>query len=64
MKLESELNLNVREGVEYKVEAIKDSVVYAIKTTDQLLGLYYRICKKDLSEDESTYEPAFTVIYL
>lgn len=41
MKLE--LELDIREDKEYKIEAIKDNTVYAKATEGQLLGLYFLI---------------------
>lgn len=42
--LESEPELDITKDKEYKVEAMKDSAVYANEVAgDQLLGLYYLI---------------------
>lgn len=41
--LKLELKLNIENNIEHKVEAIKDSAVYAIKTIGQLSGSYYLV---------------------
>lgn len=41
--LELVLKLEERSNIKYKIKTIENSVVYAIKTIDQLLGLYYLI---------------------
>lgn len=46
--------LKIREVIEYKVEAIKNSAIYAIKAVRQLQGLYYLISSKSYLEDKST----------
>ena len=39
---------------DYKVEGIKDSVVYARKAAGQLWGLYDQVLWKGYPEDENT----------
>lgn len=62
--LELELELNIEDNKEYKVEAIVDNTIYAKVARDYLLELYYLISWKDYLEDESTWEPISTIIYL
>ena len=49
---------------EYKVEAIRDSTVYAKEADGYLLGLYYLVAWKGYPEEESTWEPSSAVMYL
>ena len=47
---------------EYKVEAIRDSAVYARESeSGHLPGLYYLVSWKGYPEEENTWEPASTV---
>ena len=49
-------------GEEYKVEAIRDSEIYARESeSGQFPGLYYLISWKDFPEEENTWEPASTI---
>ena len=50
---------------EYKVEAIRDSTVYARESkSGQLPGLYYLVLWKEYLKEENTWEPASTVQHL
>ena len=48
----------------YKMEAIRDSAVYAKEVDGHLPGLYYLIAWKGYSEEESTQEPSSAIMYL
>ena len=53
------------ESGEYKVEAIRDSAVYARESElGHLPGLYYLISWKDYPEEENTWEPYSAVQHL
>ena len=61
---ETELNAGDNSG-EYKVEAIRDSAVYARESeSGHLLGLYYLVSWKRYLEEENTWEPASAVQHL
>lgn len=63
--MEPELELDVNENKKYKVKIIKDSVVYANKTTEgQLSGLYYLLFWKNHLEDESIEELTSVIMHL
>ena len=50
------------EGGEYKMKAIRDSVIYARQSeVGHLPGLYYLVSQKGYLEDENTWEHYFTV---
>ena len=50
---------------EYKVEAIRDSAVYASELeSGQLPGLYYLVAWKGYPEEENTWEPSSVVQHL
>ena len=50
---------------EYKVEAIRDSAVYARESeSGHLPGLYYLVFWKGYLEEENTWEPASAVQHL
>ena len=50
---------------EYKVEAIRDSAVYARESeSGHLPGLYYLVSWKRYPEEENTWEPASAVQHL
>lgn len=64
-KIELEPKFKASKDKEYKVEAIRDNVIYANKAArDQLLELYYLVSWKSYSKIEDTWEPASTVIHL
>ena len=61
----TELDAGDDEGGEYKVEAIRDSSVYARKSeSGHLPGLYYLISWKGYLKEENTWEPYSAVQYL
>lgn len=61
--LEPEPDFDVGKHKEYKLETIKNSIVYANEAVGgQLLGLYYLVSCKAYSEDENTWEPASAII--
>ena len=49
---------------EYKVEAIRNSAVYARESAGHLPGLYYLVSWKDYPEEENTWEPYSAVQHL
>ena len=49
---------------EYKVEAIKDSAVYAKEAEGYLPGLYYLVSWKSYSEKKNTWEPSYVIMHL
>ena len=49
---------------EYKVEAIRDSAVYAKEANGHLLGLYYLVAWKGYPKEENTWEPSSIVLHL
>ena len=61
---EPEPELDADDDKEYKVEAIKDSVIYTKKTKEHLSGLYYFVFWKGYPEEESIWEPSSTVMHL
>ena len=57
-----ELDVGDKKAGEYKVEAIRDSAVYARESeSGHLLGFYYLVSWKRYPEEENTWEPASTV---
>lgn len=56
--LEFESNGNYKE---YKVEAIYDRAVYAKKSKNHLLDLYYLVFWKDYPEEKNTWEPTLVI---
>ena len=50
----AELDAGDDEGGEYKVEAIRDSAVYARESAGHLPGLYYLVSWKGYPEEENT----------
>ena len=60
-----EFDAGGNESREYKVEAIRDSTVYARKSeSDHLPGFYYLVSWKRYSKKQNTWEPASVVQYL
>ena len=48
---------------EYKVEAIRDSAIYAKEADGHLPGLYYLAAWKGYPEEKNTWEPSLAVIH-
>ena len=59
-----EPEFNAGDNKEYKVEAIKDSAVYAKEAEEHLLGLYYLVFWKGYPEEESIWETSSVVMHL
>ncbi len=59
-QLEFEGNID-GDGEEYKVEAIRDSAVYARESEGHLPGLYYLVSWKGYPEEENTWKPASAI---
>lgn len=58
----AQLELKIGNNKEYKIEAIQDSVVYAIKLeVGHLLGLYYLVSWKSYPKAENTWKPTSVV---
>ena len=49
---------------EYKVEAIRDSAVYAKDADGHLPGLYYLVAWKGYPEEKNTWEPSLAVMHI
>ena len=65
MDNENAEELDVGDKGKYKVEAIRDSAVYARESeSSHLPGLYYLISWKEYPEEENTWEPASAVQHL
>ena len=60
----SVLEFEPDDNKEYKIEAIRDSVVYSKETDGHLPGLYYLVAWKGYLEEENTWEPFSAVMYL
>ena len=61
----TELDAGNKNSGEYKVEAIRDSAVYARESeSGHLPGLYYLVSWKGYPEEENTWEPASAVQHL
>ena len=60
----TQLDFKADNNKEYKVEAIRDSTVYARESEGHLLGLYYLVSWKGYPEEENTWEPASAVQHL
>lgn len=56
--------LNTRKNKEYKIETMKDSVVYTSERKCELSRLYYLLSLKSYSKDDNTWKLALIVIYL
>ena len=57
--------LEAGDSKKYKVEAIRDSAVYASESeSSQLQGLYYLVAWKSYPEEENTWEPLSAVQHL
>ena len=61
---ESELEIDASNHKKYKVEIIKDSIVYAKETKRHLPGLYHLISLKGYLKEESTWKPFSMVMHL
>ena len=61
---EPEPEFDAGNNKEYKVEVIKNSVIYAKKAEGHLPGLYYLISWKRCSEKKKIWKPFFTVMQL
>ena len=59
-----ELEFDADNNKEFKVKAIKNSVVYANESEEYLSNLYYLVSWKGYLEQKSTWKPPSTVIYL
>ena len=57
------LEFKLGNGKEYKVEAIRDSAVYAKEVDGHLPKLYYLIAWKDYPKEGNIWEPSLIVIY-
>ena len=61
---EPEPKFDAGDNKEYKVEAIKDSAIYAKKVEGYLLSLYYLVSWKGYPKKENTWKPSSTVMHL
>ena len=61
--LELESEFDAGNNKEYKVEAIKNSTIYAKKAKRYLSGLYYLVSWKNYSEKKSTREPSSIIMH-
>ena len=48
----------------YKVEAIRDSAIYAKEADGHFSRLYYLVAWKGYPEEENTWKPSSTVMHL
>ena len=62
--LKPELKFDISDNKEYKVEAIKDSAIYAKKAEEYLIGLYYLVFWKSYLEEKNTWELSSTIMHL
>ena len=61
----TELDFEVGDSEEYKIEAIRDSAVYVIESeSGHLPELYYLVAWKDYLEEKNTWEPVSAVQHL
>ena len=59
------LEFDISNSEEYKVEAIWDNAIYAIKLgSNHLLGLYYLMACKGYSKEKNIWKPVLAVQYL
>lgn len=59
-----QLKFEVGDNKEYKVESIKDSIIYVRELDGHLLGLYYLLFWKGYPEKKNIWEPVSAVQYL
>ena len=57
----TELDFKADDREEFKVEAIRDSAVYAKESEGHLPGLYYLVVWKSYHEEENSWEPVLAV---
>ena len=62
--LEPELEFDADNNKKYKVEAIKDSTVYAKEAEGHFPGLYYLVSWKCYPEKKNNWELSYAVIHL
>ena len=55
---------NAGNNKEYKLEAIKNSTVYAKKVERHLPDLYYLVFWESYLEEENTWKSSFAIMYL
>ena len=60
---ELEPEFDISNNKKYKVEIIKDNIVYVKKTEEHLPGLYYLVFQKSYSKKENIWEPSFAVMH-
>ena len=58
---EKAMEFDAGDNEEYKVEAIRNSAVYARESAGHLPGLYYLVSWKEYPEEENTWKPALAV---
>ena len=60
----TKLDFEANNSEEYKVEAIRDSAIYAKESKGHLPKLYYLVAWKGYLEKKNTWEPVLAVHYL